>query len=121
MSATRVINRFLSDPARREFGEELVMNASGHVFGLPDTRLGRQTNTSVEVYLVRGSNFWGDLHSHPFGSRWNMLGDWENTLNESPQRNKIVVTPDSLFLLPAGQRISEMHVSEACGFASDKQ
>jgi RHS repeat-associated protein len=117
MAANRVIGRYLRDPAGREFGEELVKNQSGHIYGLPDTRLANQTTTHGDIMVRGGKAFFGTLHSHFAGSRLNMLSDWQTTLGESPQMNKIVVTPDSLFLLPAGQRLySGMQVTEACGF-----
>jgi hypothetical protein len=114
-AANRVYNRFLADPATREFGEELRINRNGHVFGVPGTPNSQQTDTSVVLELSSGPDFWGSIHSHPHDGRLGVIGDWLRTLQASRPYNKVIVTKDSLFLVPSYPGLSESSmVSEAC-------
>ena len=113
-SANRVWRQHVNDPTGREFAESLLRTGSGRLYGVRVNGYVSQTQTSAQYVGVPGQV--GGLHSHPAGGREGLWGDWSSSIADPKGGGiKIVVTEDSLFLLPNYPALSfPAAVTEAC-------
>jgi RHS repeat-associated protein len=119
-SANRVWNQHINDPQRREFAEALMRSKGGNLYGVPVLGYTSQTSTDATYNAPRGSV--GGVHSHPEDGRNGLWGDWDRSINNpSGGGIKIVVTKDSMFLLPSYPLlVFEAAVTEACARSGGK-
>jgi hypothetical protein len=91
-----------------------MRTSRGNLFGVRVAGYASQTRTSAEYFPVRGQV--GSVHSHPTGGRAELWGDWQNSIQDPRGGGiKVVVTDDSLFLLPGYPALSfSAAVTEAC-------
>jgi RHS repeat-associated protein len=114
--ANRIWNRYLNDPKGREHAERLLQSETGRVYGvgLPPDYLS-QTTTGAQIRAKRGD--WGIGHTHPQTGRGGLIGDYMISAEERGKfgPNKIVVTADSLYLIPRDPAWSfGRAITEAC-------